>query len=82
MSSQGDGITFEALRRVRSYDDLRAVHNTAGLFLLNKSRLTAHSAPFDCSEVAQVNVIDKPAWRIATDVQVRALGGGWCTNCS
>jgi hypothetical protein len=75
-------MKFDDLPCVESYDDVRRVHNTAGLFLLNKSRLTAHTAPFDCSEVAQVEVINKPAWRIATDAQVRDLGGGWCTNCS
>lgn len=75
-------MKFDDLPRVENYDDMRRVHNTAGVFLLNKSRLTAHSAPFDCSEVAQVEVIDKAAWRIATDAQVRALGGSWCSNCS
>ena len=27
-------------------------------------------------------IIENPAWRVATDLQVRALGGGWCANCS
>jgi hypothetical protein len=77
-------VTFEELETVRDYDDIRRVHNTAGLFLLNKSRLTAHCSPFDCTEVDQVTprkIVDNASWRIATDVQVRALGGGWCTNC-
>jgi len=64
--------------------DIRRVHNTAGRFLLNKSRLTAHCSPFDCTQVAQVTpvaIVGNAAWRIATDPQVRALGGGWCTTC-
>jgi hypothetical protein len=69
----------------RDDDDVRRVHNTAGLYLLSKSRLTAHGAPFDCPEVDQVTprkIVENPAWRIATDAEVRTLGGGWCTNCS
>ena len=78
-------MTFDELPTAADYDDLRRVHNTAGLYLVNRSRLTAHGSPFDCTEVDQVeprNVIENPAWRVATDVQVRELGGGWCASCS
>jgi hypothetical protein len=78
-------VTFEDLPTAADYDDLRRVHNTAGLYLLNKSRLTAHGSPFDCAEVDSVTpakVVENPAWRVATDAQVRELGGGWCSRCS
>jgi hypothetical protein len=78
-------VTFEDLPMAVDYDDIRRVHNTAGLYLLNKSRLTAHGAPLDCTEVDQVTpqkIVENPVWRVATDAQVRTLGGGWCTGCS
>jgi hypothetical protein len=76
---------FEELPLIVDDDDIRRVHNTAGLYLLNKSRLTAHSSPFECAEIDQITwrkVIENPVWRVATDAQVRALGGGWCVRCS
>ena len=78
-------MTFDDLPTATSEDDLRRVHNTAGIYLLNKSRLTAHGSPFDCTEIEQVtarNVVENPAWRVASDADVRALGGGWCNRCS
>lgn len=78
-------MKFEELPQVADYDDIRRVHNEAGLYLLNKSRLTAHGSPFDCTEVDQVGprkIVGNSNWRVATDAQVRALGGGWCANCS
>lgn len=78
-------MAFEDLPMVAEYDDIRRVHNTAGLYLLNGSRMTAHGSPFDCTEIDQVTprkVIENPAWRVATDAQVRELSGGWCARCS
>jgi hypothetical protein len=78
-------VTFEELPTIEDDDAIRRVHNTAGLYLLTKSRLTAHSAPFDCTEVDQVGwrkIVQNPSWRLATDVEVRAIGGGWCQHCS
>jgi hypothetical protein len=77
-------MTFEDLPMVAD-DEIRRVHNDAGLYLLSKSRLTAHGSPLDCAEVDQVTaqkVIGNPVWRVATDAQVRSLGGGWCARCS
>jgi hypothetical protein len=75
-------MIFEDLPVVADYDDIRRVHNDAGLYLLSKSRLTAHGSPFDCPEVAPEKAVHNSAWRVVTDKQVRALGGGWCTRCS
>ena len=78
-------MEFEDLPRVADYDEIRRVHNEAGLYLLNRSRLTAHGSPLDCAEVDQVGprkIIDNASWRVATDAQVRALSGGWCSRCS
>lgn len=78
-------MEFDDLPRVADYDHIRQVHNEAGLYLLSKSRLTAHGSPFDCAEVDQVtpeNIIGNANWRVSNDAQVRALGGGWCARCS
>jgi hypothetical protein len=78
----GDLVVFENLPLVADHEHIRRVHNDAGLYLLNKSRLTAHGSPFECAEVTPERVVNNPAWRVATDAQVRSLGGGWCTRCS
>lgn len=67
-------VTFEELPLIADYDDVRRVHNDAGLYLLSKSRLTAHGSPFDCHEVAPGRAVQNTAWRVATDAQVRASG--------
>lgn len=72
---------FEDLPLVADGEEARRVHNTAGLFFLNKSRLTAHDA-LDCHEVGGYDrVVNNPRWRLATSNEVRALGGGWCARC-
>lgn len=77
-----EAAAFEALPLIADYDHIRRVHNDAGLYLISKSRLTAHGAPFDCPEVTPEKAVSNPAWRVATDAQVRRLGGGWCMKCS
>ena len=65
---------FKDLPLVIDDDDARHVHNTAGLFFLNNSRLTAHDA-LDCNEVGGFDrVVGNPRWRVATSNEVRALG--------
>jgi hypothetical protein len=77
-----EDLAFEDLPLVIDYEHIRGVHTDASLYLLNKSRLTAHGSPFDCAEVTPQRAINNPAWRVATNAQVRSLGGGWCTRCS
>jgi hypothetical protein len=72
---------FNDLPLVADDDEARRVHNTAGLYFLNKSRLTAHDG-LSCHEVGGYDrLVNNPAWRIATSNEVRALGRSWCTTC-
>jgi hypothetical protein len=72
---------FTDLPLVIDDDEARRVHNTAGLYFLNNSRLTAHDA-LDCPEVGGFDrIINNPRWRVADGNEVRALGGGWCAGC-
>lgn len=71
---------FEDLPRVRDADEARRVHNAAGAFFLSKA-LVAHET-FTCMHVVEIEtVVDKPRWRVATDREVRLLGGRWCESC-
>ena len=74
-------VVFEDLPVATDYEDMRRVHNDAGLYMLSKSRLTAHGSPLDCPEVSPEKAVKNSAWRVATDTQVRRLGGGWCERC-
>lgn len=72
-------MTFEDLRRVDDLEEARHVHNTDGLYFLSRG-LVAHAA-LDCMFVNPDKLIDVPAWRIASDVEARALRGSWCVAC-
>jgi hypothetical protein len=67
---------------VRDGDDARRVHNTTGLYFLSRTGTgVAHDA-LDCMFVPDIDtLIDRPAWRVATAAQARALGYNWCEVC-
>jgi hypothetical protein len=73
-------VTFDDLPLVADEDDARRIHQTAGLFLLNRT-LVAHEG-LSCQFIDSAKqVVGSNRWRVATDAQVRALGGSWCVDC-
>jgi hypothetical protein len=72
-------LTFADLPKVTSDEELRRVHQTAGLYLLKRGG-KAHSS-MTCTHNEDTAFVNNPMWRIATDVQVRKLGHDWCDDC-
>jgi hypothetical protein len=72
-------LTFGDLPKIADGEELRHVHNTAGLYLVKRGG-KAHSS-MTCIHNEDTEFVDNPMWRVATDVQVRRLGIPWCEDC-
>jgi hypothetical protein len=72
-------FTFSDLPKVGSEDELRAVHHTAGQFLVKRAG-KAHSS-MNCDHLSDSVLVDNPAWRVASGAQCRELGIPWCEDC-
>jgi hypothetical protein len=70
---------FAELPRITDQDDLYSVHRTDGLYYVKRGGL-AH-ARADCGHLEPEKMVDKSAWRVATDSQRQALGIDWCEDC-
>lgn len=72
-------LSFADLPKIASADELRRVHNTAGLFLVKRGG-KAHSS-MTCTHNSDTEFVDNPMWRVGTDAQCRNLGIPWCDDC-
>ncbi len=62
---------FDDLPLVVDDNEVRRVHNTAGLYFVKRGGV-AHAA-MDCDHLDWTRLANNPAWRVATDAQCRAL---------
>jgi hypothetical protein len=75
---EGDSVTglgqlsFAQLPMIMSNEELRRVHNTAGLLLVKRNG-KAHSS-MTCLHNEDTEFVNNPSWRIATDAECRRLG--------
>jgi hypothetical protein len=72
---------FSDLPLVESEEIARHVHRTPGLFLVKRGG-AAHGAPYACPHCEPALTVGKSSWRVAKDVECRALGARWCEDCS
>jgi hypothetical protein len=77
------GLSFDDLPIIRNEDEMRRVHNEAGMYYLSKglvahAEMTCHLAFGDDNPR---KVVDNPRWRMAKDTECRRLGARWCVNC-
>jgi hypothetical protein len=61
---------FSDLPLIRSEDEARRVHRTAGEFFVKRGGV-AHSE-MTCGHLDWTDLVDNPAWRVATDSECRA----------
>ena len=73
---------FEDLPLVADEADMRRVHHATALYFVSQAGKLAH-AEMDCMHVAPYTetIPANPRWRVATDIQCRALRIGWCETC-
>jgi hypothetical protein len=71
--------SFSELPVIATADEARRVHQTARLFFV-KRQGKAHTR-MDCDHLSDTELVENPAWRVATDAQGRTLGIPWCDDC-
>jgi hypothetical protein len=73
-------IKFSDLPMLTNLDEVREVHRTDWQYFVKRGG-SAH-AEMTCTHLEDTNLIDNPAWRVATSDQVRALKVAWCESCA
>lgn len=73
-------LEFSELPTVENPEELRRIHQTAGLFFVKRAGM-AHAA-LDCAHLEDSVIVANPVWQVATDAQCRAFGIPWCDDCA